>query len=410
MLYRSGRRHDRILCRNPNRPQQTRLAYSKSQRLTGHVKRNVEQFCRAFEPGPVPWQRRKTEATVRLPVPAQALEDIEPADDRFTGNMESGFVPLGDAAAKPNFGFCSLTIVHPLLTDLCQRFRSAFHTTYLTTHGPQDTWKLRELKSAKRRPARGLGHTQGSGCRLRASVGEEASFCDTATAGIFGRTKSGPSAPNRSRAMKIFSICCVRDENDIVGETLEAALSWSDRIFVFDNASADGTWETVQEIARKNSRIEIVGHDDRTFTDELRGEIFESCRSVAAAGDWWCRLDSDEIYIDDPHRFLANVPDKYGFVYSASFDFYFTDVDLRSYEKDPSKWLAQPVRERLKFYQNNWGEPRFVRHRNDLHWAGLVWPANRGRIFPSRIRLKHFPYRSPAQMVPSRSWLELRLA
>ena len=233
---------------------------------------------------------------------------------------------------------------------------------------------------------------------MRESVGEEASFCDTATAGIFGGTKSGPSAPNRSGAMKIFSICCVRDENDIVGETLEAALSWSDRIFVFDNASADGTWETVQEIARKSSRIEIVGHDDRTFTDELRGEIFESYRSVAAAGDWWCRLDSDEIYIDDPHRFLANVPDKYGFVYSASFDFYFTDVDLRSYEKDPSKWLAQPVRERLKFYQNSWGEPRFVRHRNDLHWAGLVWPANRGRIFPSRIRLKHFPYRSPAQI------------
>ena len=166
--------------------------------------------------------------------------------------------------------------------------------------------------------------------------------------------KSGPSAPNRSGAMKIFSICCVRDENDIVGETLEDALSWSDRIFVFDNASADGTWETVLEIARKNSRIEIVGHDDRTFTDELRGEIFESYRSVAAAGDWWCRLDSDEIYIDDPHRFLANVPDKYGFVYSASFDFYFTDVDLRSYEKDPPKWLAQPARERLKFYQNSW--------------------------------------------------------
>jgi hypothetical protein len=62
-------------------------------------------------------------------LPAQALEAVEPADDRFAGNMESGFVPLGDAAAKPNFGFCSLTIVHPLLTDLCQRFRSAFHTT-----------------------------------------------------------------------------------------------------------------------------------------------------------------------------------------------------------------------------------------------------------------------------------------
>jgi hypothetical protein len=198
--------------------------------------------------------------------------------------------------------------------------------------------------------------------------------------------------------MKIFSICCVRDENDIVGETLEAALSWSDKIFVFDNGSVDGTWETVNAISRKHSKLEIVGHDNRTFTDELRGEIFESYRSVASPGDWWCRLDSDEIYVDDPVRFLAGVPDKFGFVLSASFNFYFTDIDLRSYEENPSEWLSRPVRERLKFYQNNWSEPRFVRHRNDLRWVGLIWPDNRGRTFPSRIRLRHFPYRSPAQI------------
>ncbi len=40
----------------------------------------------------------------------------------------------------------------------------------------------------------------------------------------------------------------------------------------------------------------------------------------------WCRLDSDEIYIDDPINFLSAVPDKYGFVFSASFNFYFTDL------------------------------------------------------------------------------------
>lgn len=167
---------------------------------------------------------------------------------------------------------------------------------------------------------------------------------------------------------------------------------------MFDNGSVDGTWETIQDIARNNAEIVVVGRDSRPFSDELRGEIFESYKRVASPGDWWCRLDSDEIYIDDPGRFLSGVPSKYGFVFSASFDFYFTDVDLRSYEENPSQWLAQPVRERLKYYQNHWSEPRFVRHRNDLRWAGLIWPANRGRTFPSRIRLKHFPYRSPAQI------------
>jgi hypothetical protein len=198
--------------------------------------------------------------------------------------------------------------------------------------------------------------------------------------------------------MKIFSICCVRDENDIIGDVLEAALGWSDKIFVFDNGSVDGSWETVQGIARRSSKIELVGRDERTFTDELRGEIFESYRSVASPGDWWCRLDCDELYVDHPARILASVPEKYGFVLSAAFNFYFTDVDLSNYETNPSKWLARPVQERLKFYQNNWSEGRFVRHRNDLHWGGLIWPDNRGRTSPSRIRLRHYPYRSPEQI------------
>src|SRR5262249_8495667 len=140
-------------------------------------------------------------------------------------------------------------------------------------------------------------------------------------------------------------------------------------------------------------------------TDELRGEIFEAHKGIASPGDWWCRLDSDEIFIDDPVHFLARVADKYGFVFSATFNFYFTDVDLRNYEQAPSEWLARPVQDRLRFYQNNWSEPRFVRHRDDLRWAGLIWPENRGRTFPVRMRLKHFPYRSPTQIS---SRLEIR--
>jgi hypothetical protein len=199
--------------------------------------------------------------------------------------------------------------------------------------------------------------------------------------------------------MRIFSICCVRDENDIIGETLDNALSWSDKIFVFDNGSTDGTWETIQQLSRKNRQIVLVGRDDRQFADELRGEIFECYRSVATSGDWWCRLDGDEIYIDDPRSFLADLPGRFGFVFSATCNYYFTDVDLDAYEKSPQQWLDRPVSKRLKFYQNNWSEPRFVRHRSDLIWNGLIWPDNRGLTSPSRIRLKHFPYRSPSQIM-----------
>jgi hypothetical protein len=198
--------------------------------------------------------------------------------------------------------------------------------------------------------------------------------------------------------VKIYSICCVRDENDIIRETLDCALEWSELIFVFDNGSIDGTWDTLQELARANAKVQIVGRDNRAFSEELRGDIFESYRSAASPGDWWCRLDADEIYIDDPLDFLGRVPANYGFVRSATFNFYFTDVDLEEYKRDPPAWLKQPVQNRLKFYQNNWSEGRFVRHRRDLIWKNYHWPLNRGRTFPEPIRLKHYQYRSPEQI------------
>ena len=102
--------------------------------------------------------------------------------------------------------------------------------------------------------------------------------------------------------MKIFSLCCVRDENDIVRETLESALEWSDKIFIFDNGSVDGTWQTLKTLAKQRSRLILVGHEQREYSDIFRGEMFEANRAVASPGDWWCVLDADEIYIDNPEN------------------------------------------------------------------------------------------------------------
>ncbi len=45
--------------------------------------------------------------------------------------------------------------------------------------------------------------------------------------------------------MQIHSICLVKNEADIIEQTLKAGIDWSDFIYVFDNGSSDGTWEKV---------------------------------------------------------------------------------------------------------------------------------------------------------------------
>ena len=37
----------------------------------------------------------------------------------------------------------------------------------------------------------------------------------------------------------------VKNEVDIIDQSLRAAASWCSKIYVFDNGSDDGTWETV---------------------------------------------------------------------------------------------------------------------------------------------------------------------
>lgn len=205
--------------------------------------------------------------------------------------------------------------------------------------------------------------------------------------------------------MRIHGIMLVKNEADVIGETLEAAHAWCDAIYVFDNGSSDGTWELVLEAAAESDRIVPFKQDTTTFTQSLRGEIFRHYRHLARPGDWWCILDGDEIYIDDPRAFLAQVPASYGEVWSSSFQYYFTEADLERYEADPEAFHRAPVQERMRYYLNNWSESRFMRHH-----AGLVWPPDRpgkagyrrplglGAVYPRRIRLKHFQYRSPEQM------------
>ena len=198
--------------------------------------------------------------------------------------------------------------------------------------------------------------------------------------------------------MKIFGLSLVKNEEDIIRETLGKASVWCDAIHVFDTGSTDRTWEALQDLARENARIIPFRKETRAFRDELRAELFHAVRNEAAPGDWWCRLDADEIYIDDPRQFLSGVPRLHHAVFSASCQYYFTDKDLAEYEADPEAFLARPAEQRLRYYECNWSEVRFCRHRAGLVWSGSSWPTHMGMAHPKRIRLKHLQYRSPGQI------------
>lgn len=200
--------------------------------------------------------------------------------------------------------------------------------------------------------------------------------------------------------MTIHGISVVKNEVDIIGQSLLSAMSWCDYIYILDNGSTDGTWELIKDMAKLHKQLIIYKQDFRPFRHSFRRDVFNQYRSRSSDGDWWCaRLDSDEFYIDNPQDFLKKVPEKYHTIWNASFQYYFTDQDADDFKEDPSLYADdKPIHERCRYYQNDWSEGRFFRYNSNL-----VWPEERdwpicGAIYPQRIRLKHYKYRSPQQI------------
>jgi len=210
--------------------------------------------------------------------------------------------------------------------------------------------------------------------------------------------------------MKIHCLCIVKNESDIISQTLIAATKWCDFIYIFDNGSTDTTWKQVLNLAKSYEQIIPYKQDNSPFDDSLRGQIFNHYKENFNKGDWCGRLDADEIYIDDPRLFLAKVSLKYEVVCAAMFRYFFTDKDSERYNHDPSLYADDvPVEQKCRYYLNDSSEIRFFRYRKDLLWRDKTecliwsdykdWPMGlKGDAYPIRIWLKNYQYRSPQQI------------
>jgi glycosyltransferase involved in cell wall biosynthesis len=192
--------------------------------------------------------------------------------------------------------------------------------------------------------------------------------------------------------VKIFAISVVKDEADIIAQSLNAALRWADKIFVLDNGSTDGTWEIVQSLA--SNKIIAWKRDTTPFYDGIRAQVYQEFKHLAAEGDWWCfRLDADEFYLDDPREFLAKVPKNHHFVVTDTIQFRLTKEDFVN-GNAPSG--IDDIRYHDKY---TWSETRFFRHRPHMEWTpAMDRPKRMGVMHSRRIKLRHYQFRSLEQI------------
>jgi len=200
------------------------------------------------------------------------------------------------------------------------------------------------------------------------------------------------------KPFKIYSLLLVKNEADVIRESLLAAIQWSDKVIVMDNGSQDGTWEIVQELALQHPRIVAFMQYTGGFHIGLRAKAFRAFRHEMTCHDWWCvRLDADEFFSENPREFLAQVPKKYSTVKKLSTDYVLTKEDIQNHHfvgdfaKD-RHYITHCLPEKRK-------ERRFMRHKACLLWLEKWrYPHPMGRTAHECIAVDHYQYRSPQQM------------
>lgn len=205
--------------------------------------------------------------------------------------------------------------------------------------------------------------------------------------------------------MKFHVLLPVRDEADLIRESLITMLRWADLVHVFDTGSIDDTWDIVTELARQDPRILPIGSEPVYFSEQrVRGYIFDRARRHMVTGDWVVRADVDEFHHISPPDFVRGFlkPHETN-VWHLYYDFCLTESEARKCEEQGDhgeRDRTQSIVEQRRHYKiGTYTDQRMFRYRNTMQWTpDSSQPRNCGYLAVQRIPIRHYPHRDPAQL------------
>jgi len=199
--------------------------------------------------------------------------------------------------------------------------------------------------------------------------------------------------------MAIYGLCIVRNEDDVIGQSLTYALNHCEKVFVLDNGSSDETWRIVQDLGRRQPQIIAFGQTREPFRNGLRSIIYNDLHRDLAEDDWWMTLDADEFLAESPLPAIEQANrEGADLIETWQAQFYYTDADLAARHTDRRD---QPIFERRRYYRIDWHEPRFFRNQTVGRWdpdRSERFPEGIGKVCSRRVLNRHYQFRDPPQI------------
>jgi glycosyltransferase involved in cell wall biosynthesis len=211
--------------------------------------------------------------------------------------------------------------------------------------------------------------------------------------------------------VRIHAVCLVKDEEDVIAQSLLHASRFCHKIYVFDTGSSDNTWQVVQSI--DNGIVVPLWQEAVPFYDGLRAKVFNAVRHLFAEGDWCLILDSDEFLVDDPQPAI-DWAERNGAqqINTLQYNFYYTDRDWQDHLAGKDS-RCQSIAYRRHYYRFTNIEQRLFRVSPKIHWPedtnekhprGFMMPRQNNRlklklkVSPQRLANCHYQYRDPDQI------------
>jgi len=191
----------------------------------------------------------------------------------------------------------------------------------------------------------------------------------------------------------VFGIAMVKDEADIIAQTVGWMVAQVDKVIVMDNGSTDGTREILAELPITVIDDPEVGY----YQSRKMSRLAQVCQEAGAT--WIVPFDADEIHSCLADRRLAAalsaLPEDVLVVESPLFDHVATGVDpdgppvsrmgWRRAECSPLRKVAVRAIDGVQIHQGN---------------HGATFPNNpHPKSVTSLTQVRHFPYRSIEQFV-----------
>ncbi len=199
----------------------------------------------------------------------------------------------------------------------------------------------------------------------------------------------------------VYGLGLVKNEADVLEQSIRHAATICDRIFYMDNGSTDDSWAIIEALAQEMpGRVIAYERTFEPYVEGMRNRIQNELAAELGSDGWWLKLDADEFLCGDPRPTIAAaMKEGRNGIRCWQVQFAFTDVDVARWELGLDD-RSLPIDQRRRYYDIDWREYRLWRNDPSRRWEDVTRSHPEWVTAPTRRSLynRHFQYRDPIQI------------